>query len=210
MTKITTLDLSPFYRASIGVDRLFDRIVNQIDTTASTNYPPYNQVKTGANTFEIQVAVAGFTQGELEVNIHDAQLIVTGENKTNPNKIILATGDTDQNKPVNILSTEFEHKEYAYHCISCMFPNQIRLKINKRLNNDEDRKRTDDIKRDTFNENIPFRKTIQTYFKFTDQPSENNISYRNEVAADVSATKRKLLNKTGEYEFGEKICVQNF
>lgn len=84
MTKITTLDLTPFYRASIGVDRLFDRIVNQIDTT-TTNYPPYNIVKTGDNTFEIQVAVAGFTQGELEVNFHDGQLIVTGEKKTIPN-----------------------------------------------------------------------------------------------------------------------------
>jgi len=84
MTKITALDLSPFYRASIGVDRLFDRIVNQIDTT-TTNYPPYNIVKTGDNTFEIQVAVAGFTQGELEVNFHDGQLIVTGEKKTIPN-----------------------------------------------------------------------------------------------------------------------------
>jgi len=85
MTKITTLDLSPFYRASIGVDRLFDRIVNQIDTTTTTNYPPYNIVKTSDNTFEIQVAVAGFTQGELEVNFHDGQLIVTGEKKTIPN-----------------------------------------------------------------------------------------------------------------------------
>jgi molecular chaperone IbpA len=85
MTKITALDLSPFYRASIGVDRLFDRIVNQIDTTATTNYPPYNIVKTGDHTFEIQVAVAGFTQGELEVNFHDGQLIVTGEKKIIPN-----------------------------------------------------------------------------------------------------------------------------
>ena len=84
MTKITALDLSPFYRASIGVDRLFDRIVNQIDTTATTNYPPYNIVKTGDHTFEIQVAVAGFTQGELEVNFHDGQLIVTGEKKIIP------------------------------------------------------------------------------------------------------------------------------
>jgi molecular chaperone IbpA len=85
MTKITTLDLTPFYRASIGVDRLFNRIVNQIDTTTTTNYPPYNIVKTGDNTFEIQVAVAGFTQGELEVNFHDGQLIVTGEKKIIPN-----------------------------------------------------------------------------------------------------------------------------
>ena len=35
MTKITAFDLSPFYRTSIGVDRLFDRIVSQIDSAAN-------------------------------------------------------------------------------------------------------------------------------------------------------------------------------
>jgi molecular chaperone IbpA len=79
MTRLTSLDLSPFYRNSIGVDRLFDRLINQIDTAASTNYPPYNIVKTGENTFEVQVAVAGFSQGEIEVSVKDGNLIVTGE-----------------------------------------------------------------------------------------------------------------------------------
>ena len=81
MTKITTLDLSPFYRNSIGIDRLFDRIVNQIDTASnsSTNYPPYNILKTGNNTYEIQVAVAGFTQGEVTVNVNEGELIIAGE-----------------------------------------------------------------------------------------------------------------------------------
>ena len=81
MTRLTTLDLSPFYRNSIGIDRLFDRMINQIDTAAAstTNYPPYNIVKTGDNTYEIQVAVAGFTQGEVTVNVNEGQLIITGE-----------------------------------------------------------------------------------------------------------------------------------
>jgi molecular chaperone IbpA len=80
MTKITTLDLSPFYRNSIGVDRLFDRMMHQIDTaTSTTNYPPYNIVKTGENTYEIHVAVAGFTQGEVTVNVNEGQLIIVGE-----------------------------------------------------------------------------------------------------------------------------------
>ena len=81
MTRLTTLDLSPFYRNSIGIDRLFDRMINQIDTAAAstTNYPPYNLVKTGDNTYEIQVAVAGFTQGEVTVNVNEGQLIITGE-----------------------------------------------------------------------------------------------------------------------------------
>jgi hypothetical protein len=42
MTKITALDLSPFYRNSIGVDRLFGRIMDQIDHASTNNYPPYN------------------------------------------------------------------------------------------------------------------------------------------------------------------------
>jgi len=78
MTKITSFDLSPFYRNAIGVDRLFDRIVNQIDH-AATNYPPYNIVETGENTYEVQVAVAGFNQGELEITVKDGELIITGE-----------------------------------------------------------------------------------------------------------------------------------
>jgi molecular chaperone IbpA len=80
MTKITTLDLSPFYRNSIGVDKLFDRLMGQIDAGGTTqNYPPYNIVKTGDNTYEIQVAVAGFTQGEVTVNVNEGNLIITGE-----------------------------------------------------------------------------------------------------------------------------------
>jgi molecular chaperone IbpA len=79
MTKITTLDLNPFYRNSIGVDRLFDRLMGQIDSGTPQNYPPYNIVKTGETTYEIQVAVAGFTQGEVTVNVNDGQLIITGE-----------------------------------------------------------------------------------------------------------------------------------
>lgn len=83
MTRLTTLDLSPFYRNSIGIDRLFDRITNQIDTAgnSNTNYPPYNILKTGENTYEIQVAVAGFTQGEVEVNVNEGELTITGEKK---------------------------------------------------------------------------------------------------------------------------------
>ena len=81
MTKITAFDLAPFYRTSIGVDRLFDRIVNQIDSAASTNYPPYNIVKTGENTFELQLAVAGFTQGEIDITVKDGTISIVGEKK---------------------------------------------------------------------------------------------------------------------------------
>ena len=79
MTRLTTLDLSPFYRNSIGVDKLFDRLMGQIDAGTTQNYPPYNIVKTGENTYEIQVAVAGFTQGEVTVNVNEGNLFIVGE-----------------------------------------------------------------------------------------------------------------------------------
>jgi molecular chaperone IbpA len=96
MTKITAFDLAPFYRNAVGVDRLFDRIVNQIDHATTSNYPPYNIVETGENTYEIQVAVAGFSQGEIEINVKEGELIITGE----------------KNEPVN------ESHVYRHHGIS--------------------------------------------------------------------------------------------
>ena len=79
MTKITAFDLTPFYRTSIGVDKLFDRIVNQFDQAASTNYPPYNILKTGERTFELQLAVAGFTQGEIDITVTDGIITIVGD-----------------------------------------------------------------------------------------------------------------------------------
>lgn len=81
MTKITTLDFNPFTRNAIGVDQLFSRILNQIEHHGNegTNYPPYNIIKTGADTFEVQVATAGFSEGEVNVEVKDNTLIVTGK-----------------------------------------------------------------------------------------------------------------------------------
>jgi len=78
MTKFTSLDLTPFYRNSIGVDRLFDRLIDQMDHASATNYPPYNIIKTGENSFEVQIAVAGFGEGEIDITVNDGNLVVTG------------------------------------------------------------------------------------------------------------------------------------
>jgi molecular chaperone IbpA len=87
MTKITTMDLAPFYRNSIGVDRLFDRIINQIDHAASNNYPPYNIIRRGDDQFEVQIAVAGFDQGEISIEVRDGNLVITGEKTDDDNPV---------------------------------------------------------------------------------------------------------------------------
>ena len=78
MTKITSFDLTPFYRNTVGMDRLFDRITSQLDAAATGNYPPYDIVKTGDETYEIRVAAAGFRQDEIEVEFHEGQLKISG------------------------------------------------------------------------------------------------------------------------------------
>lgn len=79
MTKISAFDLTPFYRNSVGLDRLFDRITDQIDMASSTgNYPPYDIVKTADDTYEIRVAAAGFRQGDIDVEFHEGRLTIRG------------------------------------------------------------------------------------------------------------------------------------
>ncbi len=79
MTKLTSLDLSPLYRNSIGIDNWIARVLDQIDHTGQNNYPPYNIIKHDENTFEVQVAVAGFGEGEVEVSVKDGNLVIAGE-----------------------------------------------------------------------------------------------------------------------------------
>jgi molecular chaperone IbpA len=79
MTKLTSLDLSPLYRNSIGIDNWIARVLDQIDHTGQNNYPPYNIIKHDDNTFEVQVAVAGFGEGEVEVSVKDGNLVIAGE-----------------------------------------------------------------------------------------------------------------------------------
>lgn len=79
--RLTTLDLTPLFRQTIGMNRLFDRITSQIDNAASQNtgYPPYNLLKLSENRYEVQVAVAGFREGEITVEVRDGHLVVSGE-----------------------------------------------------------------------------------------------------------------------------------
>lgn len=88
MTKITTLDLAPFYRHTVGVDRLFDRILDQFENHSHVgNYPPHDVVKTGENFYEIRLAIAGFGQGDIDVNFHRGELVVTGDKKSDDSNV---------------------------------------------------------------------------------------------------------------------------
>jgi molecular chaperone IbpA len=85
MTRLTTADLTPFYRNTIGIDNILNRVINQMEANNNGNgtYPPYNIIKTAENSFEVQVAIAGFTPGEVTAIVQEGVLIISGEKSEN-------------------------------------------------------------------------------------------------------------------------------
>ena len=77
----TLLDLNdPFFRTTIGFDKMFNTL-EQLNGHANVteNYPPYNLIRTGDDTFVIEVALAGFSREELNVEIKENVLHINGE-----------------------------------------------------------------------------------------------------------------------------------
>ena len=72
-------DFSPLYRMTVGFDRMFDMLdqVNQFEPM--TNWPPYNVEKQGDDQYRITMAVAGFSQDEVEVTQQENTLVISGK-----------------------------------------------------------------------------------------------------------------------------------
>lgn len=78
MTRITTLDLPQLYRNSIGLDSIFDSLLGRMEHNQS-NYPPYNIVKSDDDHYTIELAIAGFGQGDIDIQVKEGELIIKGE-----------------------------------------------------------------------------------------------------------------------------------
>jgi len=80
-----TYDFSPLYRSFVG----FDRMANLIDSAAQQaatgkSYPPYNVAQLSENAYKIELAVAGFTDNELEIESYENVLTITGRRAETP------------------------------------------------------------------------------------------------------------------------------
>src|ERR1700759_2939841 len=79
-----TYDLTPFYRSTVGFDRLFS-LLDQATSDGSPGYPPYNIERTGDNAYRISVAVSGFGKDELSIVAKENTLTIKGEKVANEN-----------------------------------------------------------------------------------------------------------------------------
>ena len=75
----TDFDFSPYYRATVGFDRVFDLLDSVAGQAGSTGYPPYNIEKTGEDDYRIVMAVAGFSEAELHVTQKEGELLIGGK-----------------------------------------------------------------------------------------------------------------------------------
>ena len=77
-------DFSPFYRSTIGFDRLLTLLDKASGSDNGQTYPPYNIERTGENNYRITLAVAGFAESELTIETKEGVLTVRGAKETQP------------------------------------------------------------------------------------------------------------------------------
>ena len=71
-------DFSPLYRSMIGADRVADLIETAMRTDIDRSYPPYDIEKTADDAYRITMAVAGFTEADIDITSQENQLVVQG------------------------------------------------------------------------------------------------------------------------------------
>lgn len=79
---IRSIDIPQITRFGVGFDTMFDRLEEIIRANAhqsQTNYPPYNVIRYSEDEYTIEIAVAGFNEGDISIEVGNDQLKVTGK-----------------------------------------------------------------------------------------------------------------------------------
>ncbi len=83
-----TFDFTPLYRSTVGFDRLADLISTVTgNDVSSASYPPFNIVKKSNDDYRISIAVAGLSEKDIKVEVHQNQLLVTAKKSDEGNGV---------------------------------------------------------------------------------------------------------------------------
>jgi molecular chaperone IbpA len=88
----TNFDFSPFRRATVGFDRLFDLLEDGNSFQDSENYPPFDLEQQGEDRYRITLAVAGFRQDEIDITAQQNLLVVSGRKQGQDERTYLHRG----------------------------------------------------------------------------------------------------------------------
>jgi len=75
------IDYSPFFRSTVG----FDRLIGLLESATEQGYPPYNIERNDENNYRVSLAVAGFAEKDLSVDVKDRVLTITGKREADVN-----------------------------------------------------------------------------------------------------------------------------
>lgn len=83
-----TFDLHKFDPFSIGYDKMFDRLdqFNAARSVAIGGYPPYNIKKIEKNSYVLELAIAGFSKSDIDIELNDGCLTISGSTKPDDSK----------------------------------------------------------------------------------------------------------------------------
>jgi len=76
---MNTIDLSPLYRTMVGIDRMASMLDTAARLDGAQGYPPYNIERVGDDQFAIEIAVAGFSEADLDIELKESLLTVAGK-----------------------------------------------------------------------------------------------------------------------------------
>ena len=88
MQNLTTFDTNKYLPYSVGFDSLFDRLFD-MDLESSNSYPPYNISKVDENNYVIEMALAGFSKSDLEIELTNGELTIKSKKKMSQRKITI-------------------------------------------------------------------------------------------------------------------------
>ncbi len=88
----TAFDFSPLFRSTVGFDRVFDLLEDAARMSSFDNWPPYDIIKSGEDEYRVTLAVAGFSENELNVTQERNMLLVSGEKANNEDTQYLHRG----------------------------------------------------------------------------------------------------------------------
>ncbi len=109
-------DFSPFYRSTVGFDRLLTLLDKAAGADNAQSYPPYNIERTGENNYRITLAVAGFAESELSVETKEGVLTIRGAKDGAPK------GDSDKREMLyqGIAARAFERRFHLADHVSAV------------------------------------------------------------------------------------------
>jgi molecular chaperone IbpA len=76
---LRSLDIPSIHKFGIGFDSILDELMRVNAQQTNTNYPPYNIVKHSEDAFAIELAVAGFREGDVKITLEKNVLTIKGE-----------------------------------------------------------------------------------------------------------------------------------